>query len=920
MSQSSKHRKDHLRPRGLEAFQHYYVGIESLAELATTDDRVCVLNILGNESRSVTPTSHVYSGGNIVCGTQPGRSGSALKTEIGDIPVYNTVVEAMDAGHRFNVAVVYVPPSGVKDAVIEAIRVNPKLTKVVILTEKVPLKDARIVRQYGQQQGVDIFGANCLGIADAHHRVRVGGALGGSSPEESLVPGSVAIYSNSGNFTTTIAVYLLTAGWGTTVSFSSGKDVYIHFGAAEFTNAFHNDRRSRAAVMYIEPGGYYERELNFHKPVVACIVGRWKDRLSKACGHAGAIAGSGDNAAAKERWFMEKLGVDAIFTEDNPVCSAKGAVVTNIAHIPAAMTAVMSQSGFIPDFEPRGNLSLKCWFSDDTGIEPPPHLNIQPVEAVSPYKEQIEVVNRQVGVILPRQSMKDASGASMMDPQTQVSRLQGVSVLDAATRSYEDNLVLSLIREYPNANGTALANVALNAYVNLHGSPMLDAAAAARNAGNSPNTSLCSAVSILGPGMVATSREAARTLIDLFRETGLSGPGDENFDIADVLKQASSKEQTEKLTGEAPDALAEAMLTGIKARGAKSVFIRLLGSLAKHSERHATADAVLAAICCHLAWRPLVLKRLSFTTAVNMPWHMRVFSTMVGASVRKERQTTDSFGGVENQELISGWNFTETAYLALLAQRPNEDDLFAFSILMGLTVTNGPGTISAQGAKGAVSADGPEVPERVQINKAYAGFLTHTGYAHGGNGFEAMRFLIERFGKLDVKDPGDPEHGLDLVAIAADYAKAFKEYKVSAKSAGNLSYDKIPCVNHPIFKGKDVNFDPREVYVHDLFRSRGTYNLFHEFYHELVKALAAFGVSRNVYCVNVDAVIAVILLKMLWKPFVAGEIDDSFLEYGAFTTFVYGRVAGDAAEIEDHLNRGRNMDTRTAASKCHFVN
>ena len=87
----------------------------------------------------------------------------------------------------------------------------------------------------------------------------------------------------------------------------------------------------------------------------------------------------------------------------------------------------------------------------------------------------------------------------------------------------------------------------------------------------------------------------------------------------------------------------------------------------------------------------------------------------------------------------------------------------------------------------------------------------------------------------------------------------------------------------------------------------------------LVKALASYGVSRNVYCVNIDAVIAVILLKMLWRPFMAGEINEQFLEYGAFTTFVYGRVVGEAAEIEDHTNRGRNMDTRTPASQCRFV-
>ena len=30
------------------------------------------------------------------------------------------------------------------------------------------------------------------------------------------------------------------------------------------------------------------------------------------------------------------------------------------------------------------------------------------------------------------------------------------------------------------------------------------------------------------------------------------------------------------------------------------------------------------------------------------------------------------------------------------------------------------------------------------------------------------------------------------------------------------------------------------------------------------------------------------------------------------------RVAGEAAEIEDHINRGRNMDTRTPASQCRF--
>jgi hypothetical protein len=35
--------------------------------------------------------------------------------------------------------------------------------------------------------------------------------------------------------------------------------------------------------------------------------------------------------------------------------------------------------------------------------------------------------------------------------------------------------------------------------------------------------------------------------------------------------------------------------------------------------------------------------------------------------------------------------------------------------------------------------------------------------------------------------------------------------------------------------------------------------------------------------------------------------------------FLYGRMIGAAAEIDDHLNRGRNMDTRTPQVRCAFV-
>jgi hypothetical protein len=82
--------------------------------------------------------------------------------------------------------------------------------------------------------------------------------------------------------------------------------------------------------------------------------------------------------------------------------------------------------------------------------------------------------------------------------------------------------------------------------------------------------------------------------------------------------------------------------------------------------------------------------------------------------------------------------------------------------VLGLLLSNGPRTISAQGAKNAVAADGPETPERVQLNKAVIGFLSHTGFAHGGNGYEGIAFLVDPFRDSGLADPGDPEHGIDL--------------------------------------------------------------------------------------------------------------------------------------------------------------
>jgi succinyl-CoA synthetase alpha subunit len=902
-----------MHKEGVAGFP-YYVGVNSLSELATKDDKVVVLNILGKESSGVTPVSHEYSGGNIVFGTGPGKSGKFLPTKTGKIPVYNSIKEGMEAGHEFNTCVVYLPPSGVKDGVAEAVRANPKLKKVIVLTEKVSVRDSRIMRAICQTNGVDLFGGNCLGVADSWNHVRLGGALGGNSPEESLIKGSVAIFSNSGNFTTTIAVYLSTAGWGTTTSVSSGKDVYIHYGPQEFIHAFNNDDRSQASIVYCEPGGYYEHGLKSDKPIIACVVGRWKAKLTKSCGHAGSLAGSGDDAMAKEGWFKEYFGVNDIYTPENPVCSKKGALVTNIAHIPEALTKVMEMNGKKPDFEPKGNLSLKCWFGSNNGAALPKELDIQQVKAIEPYSEQIEALKQQVGAQISRETLKDASGASKMDPKTQVSQIHNVSILDASNKSFEENLVFALTHSYPSSTGTAMANAVLNAYVNLNGQPALAAATASREAGNSPNTVQSAAVAIIGKKKAQKAMDAARALLDIFKLTDMDDP-EGSFDYKSLISGAA--DHKDALLDSTADAGAAKLLDICKTKG-KSVFIDFLSDFASEHKGNVSKDAVVAAVWATLAWPSLRSKKISTTTLVRLSWYSLIYSTMVGVAAPEDRHGSDSFGGVKNDDLLD-YSFTRTAFLALMGRDATEGELFEFQVLLGLIITNGPGTISAQGSKGAVSADGPEQPNRVQVNKSFIGFLTHTGFAHGGNGYEAAAFLIDQFKDTSLNDPADSKHGVDLEKLAVDYAKWYGGYKKEQKGLGNLEYAKIPCVNHPVFKGKDVNVDPREEYVSKLFKDKGLYNVFLDFYHNLVEGLFKAKVTKNVYCVNVDAVIAVILLKMMWSDYKKGSIKEEDIEWASFMAFLFGRMIGCAAEIDDHTNRGKNMDTRTPASKVAYV-
>ncbi len=199
--------------------------------------------------------------------------------------------------------------------------------------------------------------------------------------------------------------------------------------------------------------------------------------------------------------------------------------------------------------------------------------------------------------------------------------------------------------------------------------------------------------------MVEASRATTATLVELFKKSGLEDPADTDFDFQAQLDEAISGDAAGQLVSDGKGKRGAALIEAAEARGVKSLFIDFLKALAEKSGGRLSGKVVLGAIATHLGWSALMRKRINLSTVMNMSWHFRIFSTVVGSTANAGQQSDSEFCGVANSELMSSWSFSETAHLALFGRRPTEGELYAFSVLLGLIVTNGPGTISAQGAK-----------------------------------------------------------------------------------------------------------------------------------------------------------------------------------------------------------------------------
>jgi hypothetical protein len=247
-----------------------------------------------------------------------------------------------------------------------------------------------------------------------------------------------------------------------------------------------------------------------------------------------------------------------------------------------------------------------------------------------------------------------------------VTSVHGHSVLDLAVQPLEANFALPLVHEIATENDRAMLDVAVAAEMNLIGDTALIAAEAAREAGNSPNTVMAAAAAIIGPRRVERALACSRALIDLFAHSGLADSRDEAFDFTRMKVDARTRALFLSTSEEAADPRPEAMLKAVHQRGGRSLFLAFLENLGGRPSR----DAILAAIATTIAWGPLMRKRISRLTAEMLPWYLRLYGVMIGASIPAKYHQHGSLWGISREERFGRWTMADFLFLALTGKKP----------------------------------------------------------------------------------------------------------------------------------------------------------------------------------------------------------------------------------------------------------
>ncbi len=250
-----------------------------MAIMIDENTRVLVQGITGNQGKFHTPQMIAY-GTKVLAGVTPGKGGQ----KVSDVPVYNTVNEALE-NHEIDASVLFIPAPFAKDAAMEAMDAGIKL--VVAVTEHIPVHDEMEMVAFAESKGASIVGPNTFGIISS------GKCKIGIMPNQFFIPGKVGVVARSGTLSYEIVGNMTMQGIGQTTVVGMGGDRVVGLSFVEVLKQFESDPETEAVVLVGEIGGSAEEEASLYikqmkKPVVAYIAGK-SAPPGKRMGHAGAI-------------------------------------------------------------------------------------------------------------------------------------------------------------------------------------------------------------------------------------------------------------------------------------------------------------------------------------------------------------------------------------------------------------------------------------------------------------------------------------------------------------------------------------------------------------------------------------------------------------------------------------------------------
>lgn len=240
-------------------------------------------------------------GTQMVGGVTPGKGG----TSIDSFPIFNTVEDAVKETGA-TASVIYVPPIGSADAIMEAVDAGIEL--VICITEGVPVLDMVKVRKYMEGRNCRLIGPNCPGV------ITPGECKIGIMPGYIHKSGPVGVVSRSGTLTYEAVWQLTTRNIGQSTCVGIGGDPVNGTSHLDVLKMFEADPNTKAVIMIGEIGGNAEEEAAAYvreqmtKPVAAFIAGATAP-AGKRMGHAGAIISGGKGDAASKKAFLTECGI-----------------------------------------------------------------------------------------------------------------------------------------------------------------------------------------------------------------------------------------------------------------------------------------------------------------------------------------------------------------------------------------------------------------------------------------------------------------------------------------------------------------------------------------------------------------------------------------------------------------------------------